>query len=169
MLRKGISLFPFKEDSRILYLGAANGTTASHLSDIACTGVVFCIEFSKRAFHDLASVCQVRKNMIPVFADAGRPESYSTVVGKVDIVYQDIAQRDQNRIFLENTEHFLKKEGFGILMVKARSIDVTARPKDIFSRAQKEMEKGGYRVLENIPLSPFEKDHAAIVMKKITT
>ena len=168
MLRRGVSLFPIEEDLRILYLGAANGTTASHMSDIACKGVVFCVEFSKRTFHDLARVCQKRKNMIPILADAGKPASYRAVVGKVDIVYQDIAQRDQTRIFLMNVEHFLKKEGFGILMVKARSIDVTARPKDIFERAQKELEEGGYQVLESTPLSPFEKDHAAVVVKKIT-
>ena len=65
-------------------------------------------------------------------------------------------------------EHFLKKEGFGILMVKARSIDVAARPRDIFEMSQKELEEGGYQVLENKPLSPFEKDHAAIIVKKIT-
>lgn len=169
MLRRGVSLFPIKEDSRILYLGAANGTTASHLSDIAAKGVVFCVEFSKRSFHDLARVCQKRKNMIPILADACKPASYRAMVGKVDIVYQDIAQRDQTRIFLMNVEHFLKKGGFGILMVKARSIDVTARPRDIFEKAQKELEEGGCHVLESKPLSPFEKDHAVIIVKQITS
>jgi len=168
MLRKGISLFPIGEDSRVLYLGAANGTTASHLSDIAYKGAVFCVEFSKRAFHDLASVCQERKNMIPILADARKPESYRAIVGSVDVVYQDIAQRDQTRIFLLNMEQFLRNEGFGILMVKARSIDVAAKPKDIFEGAQSELEDAGYEVLENKPLSPFEKDHAAIIVKKIT-
>jgi len=76
MLRKGISFFPIKKDSRVLYLGAANGTTASHLSDIAFKGTVFCVEFSKRAFHDLASVCRERKNMMPLLADARKPGSY---------------------------------------------------------------------------------------------
>lgn len=168
MLRKGISLFPIAEDSRVLYLGAANGTTASHLSDIAYKGAVFCVEFSKRSFHDLAYVCQERKNMIPILADARKPAMYKAIVGSVDVVYQDIAQRDQTRIFLLNMEQLLKFEGFGILMVKARSIDVTANPRNIFDRAQKELEDAGYDVLENKPLAPFEKDHAAIIVKKIT-
>jgi fibrillarin-like rRNA methylase len=34
MLRKGAKFFPINEDSKVLYLGAANGTT-----NLRCTGV----------------------------------------------------------------------------------------------------------------------------------
>jgi fibrillarin-like pre-rRNA processing protein len=168
MLKKGSNFFPVNIDSRILYLGAANGTTVSHLSDIAREGMIFCIEFSKRAFFDLVDVCETRKNMVPIFADATKPESYKSIVGKVELVYQDISQKDQAGIFLRNVEHFLGQNGFGILMVKARSVDVTAKPKIIFEKVERELKDWGLDVLQSIPLSPQEKDHAAVIIKKIT-
>jgi fibrillarin-like pre-rRNA processing protein len=166
MLKKGARNFPFQKDSKVLYLGAASGTTASHLSDIACEGILFCVEFSKRSFSDLVNLCELRKNMIPIFADAKKPSMYKEAVGKVDLIYQDISQRDQVKIFLKNVDAFLSAHGFGILMVKARSIDVTAKPKEIFARSEKELVKNHLKVLENIPLKPFEKDHAAIIVKR---
>jgi fibrillarin-like pre-rRNA processing protein len=167
MLKKGITIFPVKEDSKILYLGAANGTTASHLSDIAKDGIIFCIEFSKRSFFDLVDVCELRGNMVPILADATKPRTYRNVVGKVDLVYQDISQKDQAGIFLKNVETFLKQNWYGILMVKARSVDVTAEPKVIFKKVEGKLKEAKLKVIQNIPLSPHEKDHAAILVKKI--
>jgi fibrillarin-like pre-rRNA processing protein len=166
MLKKGSELFPVSSRSKILYLGAASGTTASHLSDIAEEGMVFCIEFSKRAFFDLVDVCEMRKNMVPVLADATKPEMYKSIVGKVDLVYQDVSQRDQVGIFLLNLSNFLKPDGYGILMVKARSIDVTAKPKELFKKTATELQKAGLKVLQTLPLKPYEKDHAALVVKR---
>lgn len=166
MLKKGSFAFPLKENSYVLYLGAANGTTASHFSDIARDGIVFCVEFSKRSFFDLAEVSLKRTNMVPILADATKPGSYQVIVGKVDVIYQDVSQRDQAGIFISNTKVFLGSEGSGILMVKSRSIDVTARPKDIFHRVEKELSENGLEILENIPLKPYEKDHAALVVRK---
>lgn len=166
MLKKGAKNFPFHKDSKILYLGAASGTTASHISDIACQGILFCVEFSKRSFSDLVYLCEMRKNMMPIFADANKPSLYKEVVGKVDLVYQDISQRDQTKIFIKNIDSFLSPKGFGILMVKARSIDVTAKPKDIFVKAEKELKKNNLKILEHILLKPYEKDHTAIVVKR---
>jgi fibrillarin-like pre-rRNA processing protein len=150
-----------------LYLGAANGTTPSHLSDIASNGMLYCVEFSKRAFRDLIEVCKKRKNMVPILANANRPEMYRSIVGKVDLVYQDVSQRNQTEIFLKNVKSLLKTQGFGILMVKARSVDVTAKPKDIFKEAERELKENGLKVLETVILKPYEKDHAAIVVEKI--
>jgi len=166
MLRKGCKVFPINEDSQILYLGAANGTTPSHLSDIATKGMLFCVEFSRRAFQDLMVLCEKRKNMVPILADANKPETYTSIVSKVDLVYQDVSQRDQTGIFLKNVDNFLKPERFGILMVKARSVDVTAKPKYIFKKAQKELKEKGLKVLESVILKPYEKDHAAIIVEK---
>src|SRR5215472_16329221 len=51
---KGLSKIPFHEKSRVLYLGAASGTTVSHVSDIVCSkGMVCCVEFAERSFRDL--------------------------------------------------------------------------------------------------------------------
>jgi fibrillarin-like pre-rRNA processing protein len=91
---------------------------------------------------------------------------YRGIVGKVDIVYQDISQRDQTGIFLKNIDNFLKPKGFGILLVKARSIDVTARPREIYKRSEDELKGHGLKVLESLILKPYEKDHAAIVVKR---
>ncbi len=166
MLKKGCRNFPVNKDSKILYLGAASGTTASHLSDIACKGLIYCVEFSKRSFSKLVFICDVRKNMIPILADANKPVMYKEVVGKVDLIYQDISQRDQTKIFLKNIESFLSPKGFGILMVKARSIDVTAKPKKMFENAEAELRANELKVLESILLSPYEKDHCAIIVKR---
>ncbi|MEE9150789.1 MAG: fibrillarin-like rRNA/tRNA 2'-O-methyltransferase, partial [Thermoplasmata archaeon] len=62
--------------------------------------------------------------------------------------------------------NFLKPQGFGILMVKARSVDVTAKPKDIFRKAERGLKEEGLKVLESVILKPYEKDHAAIVVRK---
>ncbi len=166
MLRKGCKFFPIHEGSEILYLGAANGTTPSHLSDIATKGFLYCVEFSKRAFQDLMILCEKRKNMVPILADANKPETYRSIVGKVDLVYQDVSQREQTKIFLKNVDNFLKPDGFGILMVKARSVDVTAKPKYVFKKAQKELKEKELKVLESVILKPYEKDHAALVVQK---
>ncbi|RAP53343.1 MAG: fibrillarin, partial [Methanosphaera sp. rholeuAM130] len=42
----GLSIFPFKDDSKVLYLGASAGTTPSHISDICTNGRIYCVEFS---------------------------------------------------------------------------------------------------------------------------
>jgi len=167
LLKKGCKNFPVHSNSKILYLGAANGTTASHLSDIAVNGIIYCVELSKRAFRDLILVCEKRRNMVPILGDANKPEMYKNIVGKVNLVYQDISQRNQTEIFIKNLQIFLKPEGFGILMVKARSVDVTAKPKDIFKEAERKLRENGLRVLETVILKPYEKDHAAIVVEKI--
>lgn len=166
MLHKGCKVFPINEDSRILYLGAATGTTASHLSDIASKGMLYCIEFSKRAFRGLIALCETRNNMIPSLSDANKPEMYRGIVGKVDLVYQDVSQRLQTKIFLKNVQNFLTLEGFGMLMVKARSVDVTAKPKDVFKEAERDLEGSGLEVLQSVALKPYEKDHAAIIVKR---
>ena len=76
LLLSGCRTLPLTERSKVLYLGAASGTTASHVSDIVSEGVVYCVEVSQRSFRDLVGVCESRRNMIPVLADAGSPAAY---------------------------------------------------------------------------------------------
>lgn len=163
-LKLGGRVWPFHEASSILYLGAGSGTTVSHLSDICPKGSVVAIEISPRVFRDLVSVAEARPNLIPVLGDASRPESYRTHVPPVDVLYQDVAQRDQEGIFLRNTE-FLKDGGTGLLMLKARSVDVAARPSDVYARTRRGLVQRGLGVLDVRELEPFEQDHAAIVVK----
>ena len=103
----------------------------------------------------------MRSNIVPILADAEKPETYGMMVGSVDSLYQDISQRDQVGIFMKNMEKF--GVGQGILMVKARSIDVSMPPGKIFQRVRKEIERR-FRITEAINLAPYTRDHMALVI-----
>ena len=105
-----------------------------------------------------------RENLVPVLANANHPEEYISRVCQADIVYQDIAQRNQEDIFMRNCKLFLKKGGYGLLAVKARSIDVRRRPKDIFEEIRRDVEKV-FTVIDYRILEPFQKDHCMIIVK----
>lgn len=150
--------------SRVLYLGAASGTTASHVSDVVSSGIVYCVEVSPRSFRDLVGVCESRKNMIPIMADASRPEDYSHMVEGVELVYQDIAQRDQADIFARNMRHFEAERG--ILMLKSRSVDVNRAPEDVYADTRAELSSKGLKVREAVDISRYAMDHAAFVVTR---
>ncbi len=165
-LTKGGKYLPIKEGSTVLYLGAGSGTTPSHVSDLVGeSGIVFCVEFAKRSMQDLIHVCEDRKNMVPLLADANQPSQYKEIVEKVDVIYQDVAQPNQVEIFLKNAREFLEDNGYGILMLKSRSVDVTLEPEQIYAQAQSDLEKE-FEVLEVRKLDPEQTDHAAFILKK---
>ncbi|MFQ5838807.1 MAG: fibrillarin-like rRNA/tRNA 2'-O-methyltransferase, partial [Thermoplasmata archaeon] len=60
LLLKGFPQYPFEEDSTVLYLGAATGTTASHISDLVPRGVVYCVEVSPKTFQKLLILSEQR-------------------------------------------------------------------------------------------------------------
>jgi len=153
-----------KRDSRVLYLGAASGTTASHVSDLVPDGVVYCVEFSQRSFRDLVRTCESRKNMVPLLGDATIPESFAFAIDSVDVVYQDVAQKRQYEILVNNMERF--SADAGMVAVKSRSEDVTALPDVIFKRTCDALRSEKLRIMDMRPLDPFEKDHAMIVVGK---
>ena len=146
------------EGSHILYLGAGNGTTASHISDIAMNGIIYAIDISTRAMEDLIEVGKSRPNLVPILADANHPQRYKFIDG-IDMIYQDVAQRNQVEIFIKNMEEYGCDKG--ILMIKARSIDVAAKPRKIFEKAKKELERK-FEIEEMIRVKPYQKDHVAI-------
>ena len=160
---KGLT-FKIKPDSKVLYLGAATGTTVSHFSDIVKDGMVYAVESSPVAIKNLIQVCEKRKNIIPILNDANHPDRYSPIVSNVDFVYQDISQRNQAEIFIENIKRYMDKNVNGILMVKARSIDVSLKPKKVYEIVCKELKKNGFKIKNVIDLAPHEKDHAAIMI-----
>ena len=151
------------ESTKVLYLGAASGTTASHISDIVTNGVVYCVEVSERSFRDLVKVCETRKNMIPILEDANKPEEYSHMIEGIELVYQDIAQRNQVDIFVRNMAAFDAEHG--ILMLKSRSIDVNRRPKAVFGEAGKQLVAKQLKVRETIDLDKYSNDHAAFIVE----
>ncbi len=162
---KGLGKIPIKPGHKVLYLGAASGTTASHVSDIVGeNGHVFCIEFAQRSIRELVdNVCRFRSNMSPILADARFPERYSALVEKVDVIYCDIAQPEQAQILANNAKVFLKMDGWIMLAVKARSIDVTKEPSEIYRREIRVLEENGFRIFEVIHLEPYDKAHVMIV------
>lgn len=163
---KGISQIGIKPGSKVLYLGCSTGTTASHVSDIVeNSGFVYALDFAPRVLRNFVFVAEKRKNMLPIFADAKKPESYKEYVGDVDVIFQDVAQKDQVGIFLKNIDFYLKQGGFGILTIKARSIDVTKNPMIVFREVQAQLERT-LTIVDKRSLEPFERDHALFVVKK---
>jgi fibrillarin-like pre-rRNA processing protein len=163
---RNLKTLPIRPVHRVLYLGAASGTTASHISDIVEEeGHVYCVEFAPRAIRELVNnVCTFRLNMSPILEDARFPERYAMFIsGKVDDVYCDIAQPEQAKILADNADLFLKKSGWIMLAVKAQSIDVTKKPSEIYKREVKVLENRGFNIEEVIHLEPYDKAHAMIV------
>jgi fibrillarin-like pre-rRNA processing protein len=159
--------FPFKKNSHVLYLGAASGTTASHVADMVPNGKVFCVEFSPRSFRDLTVNSEGRGNMYPILADATAPGEYSFIVDHADIVYADVAQKRQADILVDNMNRYGATHG--ILCIKARSEDVTAPPARIFDEVAGRLVERGCLVEELVSLEPYEKDHAMAIVRRPRT
>jgi fibrillarin-like pre-rRNA processing protein len=135
----------------------------SHVADY--TDVVYAVEFAPRPMQDLIEVARRRKNVIPIMADATRPETYAPLVEAVDLVYQDIAQPDQATIAIRNGM-FLKPGGYLILMLKTRSVDVRKDPVEVFDQTVEVLKEAGFTLHESVWLVPYHQDHAAIVCTK---
>ena len=162
---KGCPNIGIRKNNVVLYLGSATGTTVSHVSDIVGSdGFIFALDFAPRVMRNLISVCEQRKNIAPVLADANHPEEYIDKVSLVDVVFQDVAQRNQVEIFLKNIRLFLKQDGYALLALKARSVDVTMRPWEVFKQVRVELEKH-LKIVEMRDLKPFEMDHALFICK----
>lgn len=165
-IAKGISQLGLKDDISILYLGASHGYTVSFLSDMLVGGEIYALDFAPRVMRDMVFIAEDKKNIAPIYADAFNTASFKEFVPKkMDVIFMDIAQRNQVEIFLKNCDEFLRDHGFGILALKARSIDVTRKPKDVFKEVRRELEKV-YPVVDYKELAPFEVDHALFVIKK---
>lgn len=165
-ITRGLSNFPIKPGVKILYLGIANGTTASFFSDIiGPEGLIYGVEISERSMRDLNQQAEKRNNIVPILADARKPEDY-TWVEKVDIVYQDVATNDQSEILIRNAKQFLKPGGFAILAIKARSIDVVKNPRVVYKQELAKL-KRHFKIVEKLELDPYEKDHLFLVMRFI--
>lgn len=148
---------------RVLYLGAANGTTVSHVADYV--EVVYAVEFAPRPMQDLLEVSRRRRNVIPIMADAARPERYAPLVEAVDLLYQDVAQPEQAVIALRNCS-FLKAGGILVLMLKTRSVNVRKEPAEVFQDTLDALNSAGLIMQESVWLAPYHHDHAAIICTK---
>jgi fibrillarin-like pre-rRNA processing protein len=147
----------------VLYLGAASGTTVSHVADFA--GPTYAVEFAPRPMRDLLAVAEARQTLFPLLADARQPERYAHVVEPVDAIVQDVATRGQARVALENRQ-FLRDDGRLVLAIKARSEDVTRDPGAVFEEVLGDLEEG-YEVLATERLDPLHTDHLGVVARPL--
>ena len=163
---KGSPNIGIRKNDAVLYLGSASGTTVSHVSDIVGNdGFIFAVDLAPRVMRDLIFLCYRRKNIAPILADAGKTDILKQRISAVDALYQDVAQKNQIEIFLKNIELFLKDSGYALLAVKARSIDVTRQPKQIFREVKEKLEKT-LAIIDYRELEPFQKDHCMFICRK---
>lgn len=160
----GIETCAIVPGCKVLYLGAASGTTVSHVSDIVGpTGVVYAVEFSPRSGRDLVNLAKKRTNVVPIINDARRPEQYRMLVGMVDVVFADVAQPDQGRIVGINAAAYLKAGGAFMISIKANCIDSTAAPEAVFAAEIDKLRALGLKPKEQLTLEPYERDHCIVV------
>jgi fibrillarin-like pre-rRNA processing protein len=165
-LLKGLDDQPVREGDKILYLGVASGTTASHISDIVgLRGRIYGVDIAPRVMREFIMVADVRKNLYPILADARKPLDYRHIVELVDGIYADIAQPEQAAIVANNADMFLKDSGYLLLAIKARSIDVTKEPSEIYKREINVLRERGFEILSVVHLEPYDKDHAMILAR----
>ncbi len=162
-LWNGLEELPVKEGDRVLYLGAATGTTASHVSDIVGPkGRVYGVEFAPRVMREFVLVAEIRRNLYPILGDARKPHEYRHIVEAVDGVYADVAQPEQASLVADNADFFLKDGGWLLLAIKARSIDVTKEPSEVYKREINTLRERGFEIVDVVHLEPYDKDHAMV-------
>ncbi|KAF5094700.1 hypothetical protein D0Z00_003425 [Geotrichum galactomycetum] len=151
---------------KVLYLGAASGTSVSHVADVVGPeGLVYAVEFSHRPGRDLISMAKKRPNVIPIIEDARHPQKYRMLVGMVDVVFADVAQPDQARIIALNSHLFLKDQGGVVISIKANCIDSTVEADVVFAREVQKLREERIKPLEQLTLEPYERDHCIVVGK----
>jgi rRNA 2'-O-methyltransferase fibrillarin len=149
----GLDEIFIKPGAKVLYLGAASGTSVSHVADIVGpTGTVFAVEFSHRSGRDLINMATHRTNVIPIIEDARHPLRYRMLVSMVDVIFADVAQPDQARIVGLNAHLFLKVGGGVVVSIKANCIDSTAAPEAVFAREVQKMREERIKPLEQLTL-----------------
>ena len=138
----GLDNIHIKPGAKVLYLGAASGTSVSHVADVVGPeGIVYAVEFSHRSGRDLINMAKKRTNVIPIIEDARHPAKYRMLVGSVDVIFADVAQPDQARIVAYNAEYFLKNGGHAVISIKASCIDSTAQPEAVFAEEVNKLKK----------------------------
>ena len=163
-ISSGVKDIYIKPGSKVLYLGAASGTTVSHVSDIVGPeGTVYAVEMAHRPGRELIEVAKVRTNIVPIIEDARYPNKYRMLVPMVDFLFADVAQRAQAQIFAINAAAFLKNGGHFMISIKASCIDSTVAPSAVFTRVREELTEQQFKCRHQITLEPYERDHAVVI------
>ena len=152
----GLDEIFIKPGAKVLYLGAASGTSVSHVADIVGPeGRVFAVEFSHRSGRDLINMATHRTNVIPIIEDARHPLRYRMLVSMVDVIFADVAQPDQARIVGLNAHLFLKVGGGIVISIKANCIDSTAAPEAVFAAEVVKLREERIKPLEQLTLGTY--------------
>ncbi|MCI4355928.1 MAG: fibrillarin-like rRNA/tRNA 2'-O-methyltransferase [Thermoplasmata archaeon] len=148
-----------RSGERWLYLGAATGTTASHVADlVGRDGFVFAVEKSLRPFARLLALGRRYPNLGPILGDAHAPLDYLPMVPPVDGLYVDLAQVDQVEIARENARWFLRPSGMLLLALKTASMGREKSPRDHLASAVERLSPG-FELDTPLGLEPFHKRH----------
>ncbi len=164
-IKKGITNIPFKKTDNILYLGAAEGYTISYISDIITDGCIYGIDISPHSLQKLYLLSLQRKNLIPIYGDANKPEEYAQLInGKIDFIIQDVSQKNQIEILKKNADLFLKDKGYILLSLKLSAIS-SGNEKTIIETEINNFKKN-FEIIDMKKLDPFEKKHILILGRK---
>ncbi|MGI0133011.1 MAG: fibrillarin-like rRNA/tRNA 2'-O-methyltransferase [Thermoplasmata archaeon] len=144
---------------RWLYLGAATGTTASHVADLVTPkGAVYAVEKSLRPFARLLRLAEAYPNLLPILGDARRPELYLGTVPPVDGLYLDVAQPDQVDIAWANARLYLRGAGALLLVLKTSSMGRGREPRSHLAHAEARLAQG-FELVPSLGLDPFHRRH----------
>lgn len=159
----GLDNIFIKPGSTVLYLGAANGTTLSHVSEIVGVDtLIYAVEFSERSGRDLVNLAMKRTNIVPIIQDARAPHKYRMIVPMVDVIFSDVSQPDQSRIVMENAQYFLKDNGGILISIKASCVDSSIPAEQVFADEVNWLKKNEFKPIEQVTLEPYERNHALL-------
>jgi len=162
-LIKGFDHLHFSSDTNVLYLGASSGTTVSHVADICTDGKIYAIEKAIEPFSKLLFLAEQRTNIYPILEDANSPEKYKFFVDRVDVIYQDISQRNQVQIFNENARLFKTAEE-AILILKVNAISSKGHERDILGANAKMIVD--FSIVDVIDLRPYSIANYFLYLKR---
>ena len=157
----GLKELPINAGDSVLYLGSAEGTTVSHVSDlVGSDGLVVGVDISPRAMAMFGKLVDVRPNVVPLLGDANDPASYKKDLDgfTFDVLIQDVAQKNQADIFVKNAKMFGHKGMVGLLVIKSRSVDFSKHPEKVLEGELKTL-KPHFSIKEVVNISRFETDH----------
>ncbi len=156
--RRSVELLPAP---RVLYLGAGTGANLAVMRSLMPRAVIYAVEFAPLPMSRLLKAFDADGRIIPVYADARHPERYASIVDKVDILYQDVAQPNQAEIAVRNAEYFLD-EGILLMMCKLKSISSTLPKRGIIEQQHGILDTA-FDMQDVVNLTPTFREHVCFV------
>lgn len=148
-----------QEGERWLYLGAATGTTVSHVADLAGpSGVVYAVEKSVRPFQRLLALAGRWPNVRPLLTDARSLPVEPYFLPIVDGLYADLPQPDQVEIVLHVAQRFLNDGGALLMALKTSSMGRERSAPMHLEEALRTLD-GAFDLERPVRLAPWYRGH----------